>query len=200
MSHIFFQNLATLIDYLLADWSPKGKHIAIGLQTGDILTFSPTNKAAPHKHIPSTVNSVLVSLNWLGPGHTFRTSYAAQGDLSATQHIVILDTKSSTVSYYAPDHPFPLGDRTNQVSYVISLPKWDADTDANEENKSLTVVGDVSSVDLEVLGNLPEVSHPGIDYTFQAIPRSTIGMHSVQNISSHPRHLQWQHLASWTRS
>ncbi|PPQ95721.1 hypothetical protein CVT26_008364 [Gymnopilus dilepis] len=139
---------------IAVDWSPKGKHIAIGLQTGDILTFSPTNKAAPHKHIPSTVNSVLVSLNWLGPSHTFRTSYAAQGDLSATQHIVILDTKSSTVSYYAPDHPFPLGDRTDQVSYVISLPKWDADTDANEENKSLTVVGDVSSVDLEVLGNI----------------------------------------------
>ncbi|KAF8907368.1 hypothetical protein CPB84DRAFT_1822580 [Gymnopilus junonius] len=138
---------------IAVDWSPKGKHIAIGLQTGDILTFSPANKATFHKHVPPTLNSILISLNWLGPGHTFRTSYAAQGEIPATQHIVSFDTKSSTVTYFAPDHPFPLSDRTNQASYVANLPKWDVNNDSNEDNKSLTVVGDISSVDLEVLGS-----------------------------------------------
>ncbi|KAH9481729.1 hypothetical protein JR316_0006256 [Psilocybe cubensis] len=129
------------------DWSPKGKHIAIGLQTGDILTFAITNKSTPNKHIPPTTNSVLVSLNWLGPGHTFRTSYAAQDD-SPAQHIVVLDTKSSTATYFAPDHPFISGDRVNQAAYVLNFPKWDG-----AENQYLTVVGDLASVDLEILGN-----------------------------------------------
>ncbi|KAF8969236.1 hypothetical protein BDZ97DRAFT_1796720 [Flammula alnicola] len=135
-------------------WSPKGKHIAIGLQTGDILTYSLTNKSTPHKHIPPTANAILVSLNWLGPSHTFRTSYAGQGDSPSQQHIITLDTKTSTATYFSPDHPFPSADRTHQNAYTLSLPKWDADSASNDENKSLTIVGDVSSVDLEVLGNI----------------------------------------------
>ncbi|KAJ3490063.1 hypothetical protein NLJ89_g11470 [Agrocybe chaxingu] len=135
-------------------WSPKGKHIAIGLQTGDILTFSLTNKSTPHKHIPPTSDAILVSLNWLGPGHTFRTSYGAQGDIAAKQHIIVLDTKSSTAIYFAPDHPYPSYDRTQQNAFVLTLHKWDEDAASQADSKSLTVVGDVSSVDLEVLGNV----------------------------------------------
>ncbi|KAF9526360.1 hypothetical protein CPB83DRAFT_857976 [Crepidotus variabilis] len=135
-------------------WSPKGKHLAVGLQTGDILTFALTNKSTPHKHIPPTADAILVSLNWLGPGHTFRTSYGAQGGSPAKQHIIVLDTKSSTASYFAPDHPFPAYGRTQQNAYTLNLPRWDEDaTSSGEEPKSLTVVGDFSSVDIEILGN-----------------------------------------------
>lgn len=124
------------------------------MQTGDILTFSLTNKSTPNKHIPPTADAVLVSLNWLGPGHTFRSSYAAQADSPARQHVVTLDTKSSTATYVSPDHPFPASDRTQQNAYIVSLQKWDVDSASNEENKSLVVVGDFSSVDLEILGNI----------------------------------------------
>ncbi len=54
----------------------------------------------------------------------------------------------------SPDHPFPAYDRTQQNAYVLSLQKWDVDSALTEENKSLAVVGDFSSVDLEILGNV----------------------------------------------
>ena len=142
----------------LVAWSPKGKHLAIGLQTGDILTFSLNNKFVPHKHIPPTADAILVSLNWLGPGHIFRTSYGGKSDAPAKQHIITLDTKSSMATYIAPDHPFPSFDRNQQSAYVLCLPRWDEDA-SGEGNKSLVVVGDVSSVDLEVLGNIGNTWH-----------------------------------------
>lgn len=145
-------------DLLLVDWSPKGKHIAIGMQSGDILTFALTNKSAPHKHIPPTFNASLVSLNWLGPTHTFRTSYAATPDSSPAQHIIVLDTKSSTATYFAPDHPFPSFDRNTQSAYVLNLPKWDVDA-GSTVNQSLVIVGDISSVDVEVLGSVGNQWH-----------------------------------------
>ena len=116
------------------------------------------NKSAPHKHIPPTADAILVSLSWFGPGHTFRTSYGAKSDAPPRQHIITLDTKSSTATYIAPDHPFPSFDRNQQSAYVLCLPRWDEDA-SGEGNKSLAVVGDVSSVDLEVLGNIGNEWH-----------------------------------------
>ena len=147
-----------LLSCMLVAWSPKGKHLAIGLQTGDILTFSLNNRAVPHKYIPPTADAILVSLNWLGPGHTFRTSYGAKSDAPPRQHIITLDTRSSTAAYFAPDHPFPSFERNQQSAYIMYLPRWDEDA-SGEGNKSLTVVGDVSSVDLEVLGNVGNEWH-----------------------------------------
>ena len=120
------------------------------------MTFSLNNKSAPHKHIPPTADAILVSLNWLGPGHIFRTSYGAKSDAPAKQHIITLDTKSSMATYIAPDHPFPNFDRNQQSAYVLCLPRWDEDA-PGEGNKSLVVVGDISSVDLEVLGNIGNI-------------------------------------------
>jgi nucleoporin NUP159 len=122
------------------------------------LTFSLNNKSALHKHIPPTADAILVSLNWLGPGHIFRTSYGAKSDAPAKQHIITLDTKSSMATYIAPDHPFPNFDRNQQRAYVLCLPRWDEDA-SGEGNKSLIVVGDISSVDLEVLGNIGNIWH-----------------------------------------
>jgi nucleoporin NUP159 len=122
------------------------------------LTYSLSNQSVPHKHIPPTADAILVSLNWLGPGHIFRTSYGAKSDAPAKQHIITLDTKSSMATYIAPDHPFPNFDRNHQSAYVLCLPRWDEDA-SGEGNKSLVVVGDISSVDLEVLGNIGNIWH-----------------------------------------
>ncbi|KAG5646794.1 hypothetical protein DXG03_002171 [Asterophora parasitica] len=135
-------------------WSPKGKHIAIGLQSGHILTYPLTNKSSIHKHIPPTAPSPLISLNWLSPGHTFRTSYtASQGTVDPTQHIICVDSKTPTAVYFAPSHPFPLPERPTQ-SFTLSLPKWDEDAAGATEPKCLVVIGDRVSVDLEVLGSV----------------------------------------------
>ncbi|RDB29456.1 hypothetical protein Hypma_014815 [Hypsizygus marmoreus] len=138
-------------------WSPKGKHIAIGLISGDILTYPLTNKTSISKHIPPTFSAPLVSLTWLGPGHTFRTTYAASPGSDPAQHIITLDVKSSTATYHAPNHPFPLPDRGGvgyQCSYVLPLARWDEDAAGSSEAKTLVIVGDKASVDLEVLGSV----------------------------------------------
>ncbi|KAJ7650651.1 hypothetical protein FB45DRAFT_819946 [Roridomyces roridus] len=136
-----------------ASWSPKGKQLAIALRTGDILTFGTTNNATPLKHIPATANSPLVSLQWIGPTFTFRTSYGSNtGD--PPHHIVSLDSRSNVAAFVQLTHPFPLPDR-QQSSQVLILHRWDQDPNppSGEEAKALIVVGDLSSTDLEVLGN-----------------------------------------------
>lgn len=136
-------------------WSPKGKHLAIGLRSGDIVTFALTNKSSPNKHIPPTANASLVSLSWLTPGHTFRTTYAPpSGGGDSSHHIISLDPKASTATYFSPTHPYPLPDRTNQHAFTVVLSKWDEKSPPAEEPKSLVLVGDAASVDLEVLGGI----------------------------------------------
>ena len=44
--------------------------------------------------------------------------------------------------------------RTQQNAYLVNFPKWDEDRIPTEENKSLTILGDFSSVDIELLGNV----------------------------------------------
>ncbi|KAJ6468466.1 hypothetical protein C8R45DRAFT_909556 [Mycena sanguinolenta] len=136
-----------------ASWSPKGKQLAVGLRSGDIFTLGLTNNNLPLKQIPPTSNSPLASLQWVGPAHTFRTSYGAN-PLDPPHHIVSLDSRSNTAAFVQLTHPFPLADRA-QNAQVLVLPRWDQDaaTVSAEETKALIVVGDTSSTDLEVLGN-----------------------------------------------
>ncbi|KAJ7056555.1 hypothetical protein C8F01DRAFT_1257223 [Mycena amicta] len=132
---------------IAASWSPKGKQLAIGLRSGDILTFGLTNNAAPLKHIPPTASAPLVSLDWLGPAFTFRTSYASH---DPPHHIVSFNTQLNTASFVQLMHPFPLPDRSPH-SHVLILPHWDQDSSGPD--KTLVVIGDASSTDLEVVAS-----------------------------------------------
>ncbi|KAJ7671645.1 hypothetical protein DFH06DRAFT_121173 [Mycena polygramma] len=135
-----------------ASWSPKGKQVAVGLRSGDILTFGLNNNALPLKHIPATAASPLVSVHWVGPAFTFRTSYGS-GTTDPPHHIVSLDTRSNTAAFIQLAHPFPLADRS-QNAQVLVLHRWDQDSGASADDaKNLIVVGDTSSTDLEVLGS-----------------------------------------------
>ncbi|KAF9453481.1 hypothetical protein P691DRAFT_719639 [Macrolepiota fuliginosa MF-IS2] len=133
-------------------WSPKGKHLAIGLRSGDILTFAPNNKSTPSKQIPPAAEGRLVGLNWLSPGHTFRLTYAPQieGEGESVQQIVSLDAKSGTLTVFDTLHPYTMSDR-QQESHALTLPHWDEDS-LSENSKVLIIVGDRASVDLEILG------------------------------------------------
>jgi len=121
------------------------------------MTFSLANKTAHQRHIPPTADGILVSLNWLAPGHTFRTSYSppTPGSDDPVHHILHQDAKTAPVQFTKLDHSFQAPDRTKQSAYVVVLPKWDEDnTNPNaDESKLLVVVGDVSCTDMEILGN-----------------------------------------------
>lgn len=135
-------------------WSPKGKQLAIGVSSGDILTYALNSKDVCHKHIPSTATSPLVSVKWLLPGHTFQATYAPleeRGDSSS--HIIHLDTKASAVFFYDARTPYPLPDRCTHP-YSVILPHWDTQPGTNDEPKCLVIYGDSSSTDFEILGGV----------------------------------------------
>ncbi|KAL0954701.1 hypothetical protein HGRIS_003650 [Hohenbuehelia grisea] len=135
-------------------WSPKGKQLAIGLQTGDIVTFTLADKSNPQKHIPPTASGTLVSLDWLSPGFTFKTTYASD---DPQHHIVALDHTTSKTSFISLIHPFPLPDRPQNGTTII-LSTWPLTTTQStlpsvpDISKALLIVADACSTDIEVLG------------------------------------------------
>ncbi|KAJ3786013.1 hypothetical protein GGU10DRAFT_311953 [Lentinula aff. detonsa] len=127
-------------------WSPKGKQLAIGLRQGDILTFTLEAKSSPQRHIPPTAQGTLVSIQWLAPGHTFRTTYAAS---EPVHHIVYSEKRTSPIVWTRLEYSFQLPGRNRQHSYSAVLPRWDDQAD----DRLLVLVGDMSCTDLEVIGN-----------------------------------------------
>lgn len=108
--------------------------------------------STPNKHIPPAADGRLVGLNWLSPGYTFRLTYAPQiaNEGESIQQIVSLDTKSNILAVFDTLHPFTMPDR-QQESHALILPHWDEDS-ISENSKSLILVGDRASIDLEILG------------------------------------------------
>ncbi|KAF8656789.1 hypothetical protein AX16_002341 [Volvariella volvacea WC 439] len=133
-------------------WSPKGKQIAIGLRSGDIFAYIPTNKSSIFRHVPPTAKGTLISLTWLPPGHTFRAIYALPSE-EIVDHIITVDVKTPTAKYFAVNHPFPLPDRPSW-QYTVMLLRWDEQSSVPDEPRTLVLVGDAASTDLEVLGGI----------------------------------------------
>ncbi len=108
----------------------------------------------PHKQIPPTADGYLVSLDWVGPTLVFKTTYSSKIPESsdATLHVVHVDVKSSAGHYFNLMHPFPAVDRNKMHALSLSVPKWDEEPGAPVEGaRGLVIVGEMSSVDLEVL-------------------------------------------------
>lgn len=136
-----------------AAWSPKGKQLAIGLLSGDICTFTLANKAVPQKHVPPCFAGHLSSISWLAPGHTFLASYYPP-DMSTdqpTHQLIFLEPKTLNVTFTNLNSPFPTPDRSLSCSQTVCLPRWDEDPGSSDDSKLLLVVGDVTSVDLEII-------------------------------------------------
>ncbi|KAI9566884.1 hypothetical protein HD554DRAFT_1073297 [Boletus coccyginus] len=139
-------------------WSPKGKQLALGLQSGDIVTFSPTATAAPKSsipHPPSANNMSAISVHWLSTS-SFHTIYAPPGQLApdAEQiHFhVSLDSKSNSaqdIRFNNPYLPFP-GLRP-PGEFLVCLRGWDP-------SKVLLFIGDSTSSDIGLIGSVADDS------------------------------------------
>ncbi|KAH7919373.1 hypothetical protein BV22DRAFT_1075323 [Leucogyrophana mollusca] len=139
-------------------WSPKGKQLALGLQSGDIVTFSPSATSTPKSIIPrppGATDQSVISNTWL-TSSSFHAIYAPQGalapDTEQSHFNVSLDSKSnsaSDVKLTSPYLPFP-GLRP-PGAFIITMRNWDP-------AKFLLFAGDSSSSDIGVIGNITDAS------------------------------------------
>jgi len=139
-------------------WSPRGKQLAIALQSGDIVTYSPTASGSPKTTIPKppgVAGSRVLSTIWLA-NPTFLALYAPVGPLEPkmpqSHYVVNFDTKSSTatdISLSPPYFPFP-GLR-NPGAFVLVFRNWDP-------VKFLIIIGDSTSQDIGSIGCYVEAS------------------------------------------
>ncbi|KAM5544595.1 hypothetical protein V8D89_001493 [Ganoderma adspersum] len=141
-------------------WSPKGKQIAIGLENGDVVTFSPSDTSTAKSvvpHPPSVDGQSVISLQWLS-NTEFHGIYASASSLAPdseqTHFILSLEAKANLtgdVKLATPYLPFP-GLRP-PGSFIVALKNW-------EPYRFLLFVGDSTSSDVGLLGSLASIPSP----------------------------------------
>ncbi|KAI0833742.1 hypothetical protein BC628DRAFT_1492442 [Trametes gibbosa] len=137
-------------------WSPKGKLIAIGLESGDIVTFSPTDTSTMKAVAPRPQGldgQSVISMTWLS-NTEFHTIYAPAGQIDPeaeqSHYLLFLDSKAKTagdVKLTCPYLAFP-GLRP-PGAFVVTLRGW-------EPSRLLLFVGDSTSSDIGLIGALSE--------------------------------------------
>jgi nucleoporin NUP159 len=134
--------------FLIVSWSPKGKQVAIALQSGDIITFSPseTQQAKSVVARPASMQGQsIIHATWLS-NSAFYIILAPAGPLDPQvdqKHMVIMhDAKRSDTSadVLLPINFFPSGVRP-PGAFTIALRGWDP-------AKILLLVGDSTTADL----------------------------------------------------
>ena len=143
---------------LVVSWSPRGKQLAIALQSGDIVTYSPTASDSRKTTISkpqSVAGNRVLSTNWLA-NPTFFTVYAPAGPLEPkmdqSHYIVDFDSKSKTatdIHLSSPYFSFPA--LRNPGAFVLVFRNWDP-------LKFLLVVGDSTSQEIGSIGCYMEAS------------------------------------------
>ncbi|TFK82700.1 hypothetical protein K466DRAFT_666322 [Polyporus arcularius HHB13444] len=137
-------------------WSPRGKQIAIGMENGDVVTYSPTDTSAVKSlvpHPPAVDGQSIISIAWLS-NTEFHAIYAPVGpltpDVDQTHFILSLEAKANAVGdvkLATPYLPFP-GIRP-PGSFTVALRNWDP-------SRLLLFVGDGTSSDVGLIGSLSE--------------------------------------------
>ncbi|PIL29894.1 transporter [Ganoderma sinense ZZ0214-1] len=141
-------------------WSPKGKQIAIGLENGDVVTFSPSDTSSAKSIVPhplSVDGQSVISLQWLS-NTEFHGIYAAASSLapdSEQTHLILsLEPKANftgDIKLATPYLPFP-GLRP-PGSFVVMLKNW-------EPYRFLLFIGDSTSSDVGLIGSLANATSP----------------------------------------
>jgi nucleoporin NUP159 len=136
------------LTYPSVSWSPKGKQLAIGLQSGDIVTFDPSTPFTPKAifpHPPTSNPQTIISATWL-TNSSFHTIYMPMHvdgpDIELLHYVLSLDSKSkisSTTKLVPPCLPFP-GLRPPSA-FSLVLRNWNP-------AKFLILIGDSASSDI----------------------------------------------------
>jgi nucleoporin NUP159 len=140
-------NLSLSICWIVS-WSPKGKQLAIALQSGDIITFSPSETHQAKSFItrpPSTQGQSIIHASWLS-NPAFYAIFAPAGlpdpQVEQKHMVIVQDAKRPDISadVALPINFFPSGLRL-PGAFTIVLKGWDP-------AKLLLLVGDSTTADI----------------------------------------------------
>ncbi|KAH9848407.1 hypothetical protein C2E23DRAFT_889067 [Lenzites betulinus] len=144
-------------------WSPKGKQIAIGLENGDVVTFSPTDTSAPKTVVPRPQGldgQSVISTVWLS-NTEFHAIYVpggrADSEAEQSHYILSLDSRANTAGHVkltCPYLPFP-GLRP-PGAFIVTLRGW-------EPSRLLLFIGDSTSSDIGLIGSLAQPGTSPLD-------------------------------------
>jgi nucleoporin NUP159 len=132
----------------VVSWSPKGKQLALALQSGDIITFSPSETQQAKSFItrpPSMQGQSIIHTTWLS-NPAFYAIFAPAGPLDPQvdqKHMVVVhDPKrpDTSADIALPINFFPTGVRT-PGAFTIVLKGWDP-------AKILLLIGDSTTADI----------------------------------------------------
>ncbi|GJJ08548.1 hypothetical protein Clacol_002766 [Clathrus columnatus] len=163
-------------------WSPKGKQIAIGLQSGAILLFDPHDPNVPKRYIPkspsvSDSSSSLLSISWLAtnmfylvfssPESCFPSfDRASTRDVLKTHVILVYEPKGRTaleIEVSEPSPPFGALFPPGPLCCIIK--DW-------PPTKFLLICGDGPSSDIGVIGSTSDENWN--HYTFEETSTPTL--------------------------
>lgn len=140
----------------VVSWSPRGKQLAIGMQSGDIVTYAPGDTATmktmvPH---PEWIRGSVLATSWLS-NPDFLCIYAQPAtpittDTEQVHVLVSWDSKTATASEVKLGAPYlPIPGLRPPGSFVVALRQW-------EPSKFLLFTGDGTSSDIGLIGCVPD--------------------------------------------
>ncbi|KIJ52655.1 hypothetical protein M422DRAFT_26225 [Sphaerobolus stellatus SS14] len=147
-------------------WSPKGKQIGIGLQSGDILLYSPSSPDSPKSHIsrPPSIpvdNAAILSISWIS-NNTFHVIFSspescyanfdasASSSLNKINILYTVDTKGKTGNAVRLEDPSaPYGAQMAPGPLSVVLRDWDP-------ARFMLVCGDGPSADIGVIASFAD--------------------------------------------
>jgi nucleoporin NUP159 len=132
-------------------WSLKGKQIAVGLSTGDIITYSPTDPLSPKLFFPGPQvlgERLVVGLTWLSKTLFYVIMADRTGNDTENLHFIYSHDSSGAVNQIeldpAPCPPF--GAERPSGPQVMILRDW-------SPFKNLVFVGDGPSSEMSLIAN-----------------------------------------------
>ncbi|CCM04682.1 uncharacterized protein FIBRA_06868 [Fibroporia radiculosa] len=141
-------------------WSPKGKQLAIGLESGDIVTYSPTATGSLKSLIPKPATigeESVIAIDWI-TNTEFHAVFSGRGDLNPdseqSHYIVSFDSKANQVGDVKLNSPYlPFPGLRPPGQFVANFRNWGS-------ARFLLFIGDSTSSDIGLLGSITELGSP----------------------------------------